>query len=112
MGVGIAGIGVGLGGGDVLVGPSFAALIVGSGVCDAGGGEGDEHAEEHSSTKLHKADKNVPDCLLLWIIRNPPGFRPLSNVVLAYPIPNCLHLTVIPLHRERQSQITCECRLF
>ena len=54
VGAGFKGIGVGLGGGDVLVGPSFAALIVGTGVCGAEGCEGGEHADEHNSRMLHK----------------------------------------------------------
>jgi hypothetical protein len=52
--VGFNGIGVGLGGGDVLVGPSFAALIVGSSFCGVDGWDNEEHADEHSSMMLHK----------------------------------------------------------
>jgi hypothetical protein len=54
VGVGFTGIGVGLGGGDVLVGPSLAALIVGSIVCDADGCEKGEHADKQSSMMPHK----------------------------------------------------------
>lgn len=59
MGEGFNGIGVGLGGGDVLVGPSFAALIVGSSVCGTGGCDNEEHADEQSSAKLLKAQMSI-----------------------------------------------------
>ncbi|MCJ7568600.1 MAG: hypothetical protein MUO58_13770, partial [Anaerolineales bacterium] len=59
VGVGFKGIGVGLGGGDVLVGPSLPALIVGSSVCDAVGCEFDEHADEQISTRLHKVRMRI-----------------------------------------------------
>jgi len=59
--VGLTGIGVGLGSGDVLVGPSFAALIVGSNVCGEGDWDVEEHAEHRSSTiqKVHRHLDNL-----------------------------------------------------
>ncbi len=52
MGAGFNGIGVGLGGGDVLVGPSFAALNVGTGVFGTGGWDNEEHADEPNRAML------------------------------------------------------------
>ena len=52
MGVGFNGIGEGLGSGDVLVGPSFAALNEGTGVCGTGGCDDEEHADDPSRAML------------------------------------------------------------
>ncbi len=102
--MGFKGISVGLGGGDVLVGPSFAALIVGSSDCGTVGCDSEEHADEPSRVMLHKAQMSIKNRRFSRSICSPLRPSPLSREVQTTPLTSYQSPTVIPLQRECQSE--------